>query len=130
MASLNETYSRIPFRLPTEPTPKAGLGASRAFSVDGYGIDEWRKLFTTRQLLAIGAFAEFCEAVSNTLWRRFTSRASCLRYLAVSVDKQIDRLSTQCRWDQGYTKIHSSFARFALPMLWDFCEGNPLSMNW
>ena len=40
----------------TEPTPKAGSGASRAFSVDGYGFDSWRTLFTNRQLLALGEF--------------------------------------------------------------------------
>ena len=41
---LQDLYADIPFGLPEEPTPKAGRGASRAFSVDGYGIDTWRKL--------------------------------------------------------------------------------------
>ena len=43
---LQSLYADIPFGLPDEPTPKAGSGASRAFSVDGYGFDTWRKLFT------------------------------------------------------------------------------------
>ena len=47
--------------------------------------------------------------------------------LGISIDKLVDRQSALCRWDQGYTKISSTFARFALPMLWDFCEGSPLS---
>ena len=51
---LQALYADIPFGLPEEPTPKAGSGASRAFSVDGYGLDTWRKLFTNRQLLASG----------------------------------------------------------------------------
>ena len=53
---LQSLYADIPFGLPEEQTPKAGVGASRAFSVDGYGIDTWRKLFTNRQLLALGEF--------------------------------------------------------------------------
>ena len=51
---LQTLYADVPFGLPEEPTPKAGVGASRAFSVDGYGFETWRKLFTNRQLLAIG----------------------------------------------------------------------------
>ena len=35
---LQALYADIPFGLPEEPTPKAGSGASRAFSVDGYGF--------------------------------------------------------------------------------------------
>ena len=50
---LRALYAEIPFGLPEEQTPKAGIGASRAFSVDGYGFDTWRKLFTNRQLLAL-----------------------------------------------------------------------------
>ena len=49
-------YAGIPFGLLDEPPPKAGIGAARAFSVDGYGLDAWRKLFTNRQLLALGTF--------------------------------------------------------------------------
>ena len=49
---LQALYADIPFGLPEEQTPKAGSGASRAFSVDGYGFDTWRKLFTNRQLVS------------------------------------------------------------------------------
>jgi putative DNA methylase len=53
---VSETFASIPFGLPDEPTPKGGNGASRAFSVDGYGLDKWFKLFTPRQLLTLGKF--------------------------------------------------------------------------
>jgi putative DNA methylase len=48
---LAELFKRIPFGMLDEPTPKGGSGASRAFSVDGYGLDQWKKLFLPRQLL-------------------------------------------------------------------------------
>ncbi len=42
-----------------------------------------------------------------------------------------DRHSTLCRWDpnpSGYApKIANTFGRQALPMVWDFVEGNPFS---
>ena len=53
---LQALYADVPFGLPDEQTPKGGSGASRAFSVDGYGFDTWRKLFTNRQLLTLGEF--------------------------------------------------------------------------
>ena len=63
---LQALYAEIPFGLPEEPTPKAGVGASRAFSVDGYGFDTWRKLFTNRQLVGIGQLPkEFGSSCAN-----------------------------------------------------------------
>ncbi len=126
---LDSVFAEIPFGVPSEPTPKAGIGASRAFSVDGYGFDRWEKLFLRRQLLAVGNFvllvrraAEQLKRDCDTVWAE-----AILAGLATTIDKLVDRSCSLCRWDQGYTKVHSTFARFALPILWDFCEGNPLS---
>ncbi|MHB8522738.1 MAG: DUF1156 domain-containing protein [Limisphaerales bacterium] len=121
---VGRVFEKIPFGVPDEPTPKCGPGASRAFSVDQYGFGQWRKLFTNRQLVTLGTLIGIIRQspLSDDLF--FEALAA---YLALSVDKQVDRSSTQCRWDQGYTKVHSSFARFALPMLWDFVEGSPFS---
>ena len=57
-AEIEALYAELPFGVPDEPTPKAGIGASRAFSVDGYGFDTWRTLFTNRQLLALGTLVQ------------------------------------------------------------------------
>ena len=50
-------------------------------------------------------------------------------YLAFGVDKLSDRHSTLTRWDQTPTAsgIINSFSRQALPMTWDYAEGNPFS---
>ncbi|HYT28341.1 MAG TPA: DUF1156 domain-containing protein, partial [Ktedonobacteraceae bacterium] len=64
---LSEVYSEIPFGLPDEPTPKGGSGASRAFSVDGYGFDKWYKLFTPRQLLALGTFVKYTRVMREAM---------------------------------------------------------------
>ena len=128
--ALSNLYSQIPYGLPDEATPKGGNGASRAFSVDGYGFNQWKKLFTPRQLLSLGTVTKFTRSVRDELklhsyaehWIEAMSAS-----LAVCVDKLADRQSTICRWDMGYSKVHSTFARFALPILWDYCEANPLS---
>ena len=41
---IDALYTELPFGMPVEPTPKAGAGASRAFSVDGYGFDSSRHI--------------------------------------------------------------------------------------
>lgn len=56
---LDRLFDEIPFGLPKEPTPKGGSGAIRAFSVDGYGVDQWRKLFTPCQLLALVTIVKY-----------------------------------------------------------------------
>ena len=126
IAHVSEDYVRkvfvnIRFGVPDEPLPpKETLG----FRVPLYGFNQWRKLFTNRQLVTLGTLI---RVLPNWEMTKDPFLEAVAAYLALSVDKQVDRSSTQCRWDQGYTKIHSSFARFALPMLWDFVEGSPLS---
>ena len=123
-------YEAIPFGLPDEQTPKAGTGASRAFSVDGYGLDTWGKLFTDRQLLALGTLlreirtvrAEIEEHGYTEAWRE-----ALTAYLACTLSKLADYSSSICTWTNSRETLRQTFARFALPMVWDYCEVNPLS---
>lgn len=128
--AIPDLFTQIPFGLPEEPTPKSGGGASRAFSVDGYGLDQWKKLFTSRQLLALGKFVAHTRtaraALEATAYTPEWGEAIYMG-LTVGVDRIADRQSTVCRWDMGYTKLQGTFTRFALPITWDYCEGNPLS---
>lgn len=43
-------------------------------------------------------------------------------YLAVVLDKAADYNSTICTWHNSGEKIGHTFARFALPITWDFAE--------
>lgn len=127
---VRRVFAEVPFGLPEEPTPKGGGGASRAFSVDGYGLNTWAKLFTLRQLLALGTFVKHTRAARDAMraeeyppeWVEAVSA-----YLAIAVDRLVDRLSTGCRWDSGYEKIANTFTRFAFPIVWDYAEGAPHS---
>lgn len=129
-AELDALYDDIPFGLPTEPTPKSGKGASRAFSVDGYGFDQWHKLFTPRQLLALGTFVKHTRRVREEMdalgygpvWREAVSA-----YLSAGIDRFADYNSTLCNWDNNSEYITHTFQRYALPIKWDFSSVNPLS---
>ncbi len=125
---LEDLYAEIPFGLPREPTPKAGIGASRAFSVDGYGLSTWDRLFSDRQLLALGAIVRQIRRVRDETggypedWSESLTAA-----LSCSFSKLVGYSSSICSWINGIEAIRDTFARFALPMVWDYCEVNPLS---
>ena len=125
---LEALYGEIPFGIPDEPTPKAGAGASRAFSVDGYGFDRWRKLFTDRQLLALGTFVAEIRGLGEEL-RDYPAawREALIANLALTVSRLADRGSSLATWTNDPEKIRSTFARFALPIVWDFAESCPLA---
>lgn len=48
-------------------------------------------------------------------------------YLAVILDRVADRSSTSCTWTVTRDSIRNTFARFALPVAWDFAEGVPIA---
>ena len=130
MAAVHETrlkdlYSDIPFGLPDEPLPsKEALG----FRVPLYGLDTWRKLFTNRQLLALGVFVLSTRGLMKDLedypdvWRE-----AVIANLAIVTDRLADYSSAICSWHNSGEKLGHTFARFALPMVWDYTEVNPFS---
>lgn len=127
-AELNRTFADVPFGLPTEPTPKGGSGASRAFSVDGYGFDQWRKLYGDRQLLCIAEFVRATRKSREVLAGAGYSAEwaeAIAAYLGLVVDRIADRGSSICHWDMGYEKIANTFTGFRLPISWDYVEGSP-----
>ena len=125
---LDALYADIPFGLPTEPTPRQGPGAARAFSVENYGLDRWSKLFTDRQLVALGTILLEMRRCADDLgeipeeWRE-----ALASYLCCILSKLADYSSAVCSWHNSGEKLRNTFARFALPAVWDYCEVNPLS---
>ncbi|MGK5094609.1 DUF1156 domain-containing protein [Deltaproteobacteria bacterium TL4] len=48
-------------------------------------------------------------------------------YLGFAVDKGSDYWSAVCSWNSGRDTIRNTFGRQAIPMVWDYAEGNPFS---
>ena len=124
---LQALYKHIPFGLPDEPLPsKEALG----FRVPLYGFDTWRKLFTNRQLLALGEFVLTVRRLISELedWPE-SWREALTANLALVNDRLADYSSSICSWHNGRETIGHTFARFALPIVWDYTEVNPLSRS-
>ena len=121
--ALASLFADVPHGLPDEPTPSEDALGMR---VPRYGFDAWRKLFTNRQLFALGTFIrEIRRLPLNDYpddWREaLTAYSSC------TLSKLTHYSSAICSWDSGRETLRDTFARFALPMVWDYCEVNPLS---
>jgi adenine-specific DNA methylase len=121
-SELDALFTEIPFGLPEEPLPsKEALG----FRVPLYGFDRWSKLFTPRQLLALGTFVKHARSSRAAMgaegypadWIEATQA-----YLAAGFDRLLDRSSTLCQPDPtpAQSGVLHTFHRFALPMVWDF----------
>ena len=122
---LQALYTDVPFGMPEEPLPsKEALG----FRVPLYGLDTWRKLFTNRQLLTLGKFVLSLRGLMQDLDGRPDSwREALIANLALVNDRLADYSSAICSWHNTGEKLRNTFGRFALPIVWDYTEVNPLS---
>ena len=103
--------------VPDEPTPAGGgTGAGRAFNVQNYGMLQWGDLFTARQ-----------KASLIELRRLTTLVRTNPEPLSLALSRASHAGASLCRWDTSRENHEGVFARQALPIVWDFSEGNPLS---
>jgi len=126
---LQDAFLDVPFGIPEEPTPEGGgSGASRAFSVQKYGMKAWRDLFTSRQLLSLGVFVHHTRAAVEQLRREQDPGTSAIAgLLTITFGKLADYMSTLCIWSGANDEVLHTFSRYALPITWDFAEANPFT---
>jgi adenine-specific DNA methylase len=133
-AERSQVQSELPFGVPDDAIPQGAsrVGGGSAFTVYIYGFRLWRDLFTGRQLVELGTFVKHTRSVRDAMVLEGYPAGwieAVVSELAIGLDKLADRSSGQCRWDQGYTKVNNTYSRFALPIVWDFCETNPFSSS-
>ena len=54
-------------------------------------------------------------------------REAVIAYCAICLDRLADYSSAICSWHNSGEKLRNTFGRFALPIVWDYTEVNPLS---
>ena len=137
--------SAIPEWTPIGDIPEQALG----FRVQLYGIDEYQKLFTPRQLVALTTFSDLVHearelATKDALRSGLTDVDPPLRkggrgalaygeavsvYLALAVDRGADYWSSVVSWQSGADALGHTFTRQTLSMVWNYAEGNPFSKS-
>ena len=98
--------------VPNEPLPLM----SGTFNVPLYGMNSWGDLFTARQ-----------KAVLAELGTAMASPKEDALLLAFS--RAANAGCALARWHTSGEKHEGVFSRQALPMVWDFSEGNPFSAS-
>ena len=125
--ALDVIADEIPIGLPEEPLPGP---ETLGFRVPLYGFSKWSDLFTDRQLLALMTFVKWTRAAQVAMrMEGYTAdwTEAIQAYLAILVDRVADYCSTICTWYAGGEGVRHTFARYALPITWDFAELNPFS---
>jgi putative DNA methylase len=112
-----------------------------------YGMYTWGDAFTSRQLVALTTFSDLVQECREKVLADASAAGlpennislndggtgakayadALATYLAIAVDRLADRNSTICSWDVTRDSTRNTFARQAIPMVWDYAEANPLS---
>ncbi|MBI4525150.1 MAG: DUF1156 domain-containing protein [Deltaproteobacteria bacterium] len=102
--------------------------STRSISCHLYGIDCFRKMYTPRQQLALGIFLQAtrkCTHLLNTHFDEHLWKEAVRPYLSIALNRLADYSNALCSWHITGEKMRNTFGRFALPMVWDYCELNP-----
>ena len=128
--------------------PEATIsGSTQYLGIKPYGMDTFDQLFTDRQTVALITFSDLVpetreRVLADALARGMDADAPRLvnggtgaqayadavaTNLGLCVSKQANRSSNLSFWHSGRETVEQVFARQVLPMVWDYCEGNPFS---
>lgn len=102
---------------------------SGVFNAPIYGHNTWGTLFTPRQAVYLATCVSLIRESAERLQREQSKdfADAVVTCLALILDKMADMNSALCGW-QAHAEIPAhTFARWALPMVWDFAETNPLA---
>ena len=132
-----------PSAYPTGAMPKN----PRWFSPPAFGLPNYEDLFTNRQLTALTTFSDLVGEVRKYIERDALAAGlsddhvplaedgkgaqayaeAVAVYLGFAIDKGANLWSTLCGWMSDRGALRETFARQAIPMVWDFAEANPFS---
>jgi putative DNA methylase len=142
MATVAEVAGRRTYLSPTEEQEQAARQVTPppdllddelppqalGFRVQGYGMTRHRDLYTARQLVTLETLSdlvsEAAERVRGDSGDDVAYARAIATYLAFIVDKVAQFNSVLVLWYSKEDRQKDTFARQALPMTWDFAEGN------
>jgi len=118
------------------PEERISLNEIRRLSVPLYGMTEWGDLFTPRQALTLSTLVRFARHAAAEVNKGQNSglAVAVQTCLSLAISRLADFDSSLCVLNVvGGRGVKNTFARQALPMVWDFMETNPFNeagANW
>jgi putative DNA methylase len=98
-----------------------------------YGLVTFDKLFTSRQLVALSTFSDLISEVHQRVLhdndgmdanKAAVYADAVATYLACAISRAADYNSSISTWRPKDNAMRSALAKQAIPMVWDFAEGN------
>lgn len=123
---VNSIFAEIPFGMLHEPVI---LDAKGNTWCSLYGINEFQKLYNARQLAALGKLVLTTREISiEGMKYRYDAEwtEGLVGLLTLAIGRLADFSSRCVTWTSGGEFLGHTFVRWALPFIWDYCEGNPL----
>ncbi len=132
---LSPTDEHVKTALAAEPNPNfipQQKMPTTAYLVSGrgYGITHWHQLFTNRQLTALTTLSGLMSEARALIFEHGADEGytdTVCTYLAFAISKLANIHSSFSSWMNDRGAIRETFARQAIPMVWDFAESNPLA---
>lgn len=136
-ANIDRVDSGIDANIPSNP---------RWFSTPSYGLTKFSDLFTNRQLATLTVLSDLIASTREKVLADALSSGfppgdrlepngagaeayadAVSTYLAFALSKLADWSSSICSWIPQIEGVRDTFARQAIPMIWDYAEINPFS---
>ncbi|MEZ4494697.1 MAG: DUF1156 domain-containing protein [Dehalococcoidia bacterium] len=122
-------------------------GSTHYLGVKPYGMDRFDEIFTPRQLVTLATIADLIPEARNLAQQHAQTAGlgdidgsaaisnsqgyadAVALLLSFALNKQADLSNSLCGWEPIAQCPRHLFGRQAIPMVWDFAEGNPLSTS-
>jgi putative DNA methylase len=131
-------------------TPNSNINHNpRDIRTQLYGLTKYSDLFTARQTVTLTTLSDLLSEVVSRIEKDAAASGmiddktgleaggngalayaeAIAVYLSFAISRSADRGSTLCSWDSSpkMEALRNTFGRQAIPMVWDFAEGNPFS---
>ena len=130
-----------------KPELEMNQDSANLLSGRGYGFKWWYELFTPRQLVALSTFSDLVQqarikTIADAKAAGMTDDSvgidaggagataygdALAVYLTFAINKGSNLWSTITSWISNREVFRGTFARQAIPMVWDYAEANPFS---
>ena len=110
---------------PDEPLPEKLTGGMCTI----YGLTRFRDLFTPRQMLTMLTFVKWVRLAHDEMTAQGCEEEyakAVATYLGLTVSSFTNGYTNLCRWIPQNQQMGATYARQALPMVWDTAEIAPL----
>ena len=105
---VSSLFESVPFGLPTEPIPTGASrqGGGSPFTTPLYGIDQWHKLFTHRQITSIARLLLTIRGLRDVTERRRRRASVCVRTDCRAGARVVDEDRTEIGSARHFDPVH------------------------